>query len=102
MTIKEMIKKVETYNEVARTIGRRELKLTMYNYLFIGSSCGTHIDVTDFKALKKWIKEEQIEETAEAILNADYEFETRKDFSVVFTPQGDVAEFGIEFCLWDK
>lgn len=103
MTIKEMIKKVDSYNEVARAIRGQELKLTMYNYLFLGSSCGTHVDVTDIKTLRKWLKHENIEEVAEAILTeGGYEFETRKPFSVVFTPAGDTADFEIEFCLWRK
>ena len=102
MTIKEMIKKVDSYNEVARVIGGRELKLTMYYYLGIGSISSIKTDVADIKALRKWCNYEMIEEVANAILSGNYEFETRKPFNVVFTPAGDTADFEIEFFLLTK
>ena len=101
MTISEMKKKVDNYNEVARAIGQQELKLTFY----LGSDGITfyRLDVEDVKSFKRFLKEELIEEDVMAILNEKaYEFETKKDFNVVFTPMGDVSSFTVEFCLWRK
>ena len=100
MTINEMIKKVNTYNEVARAVGFKELKLTMH----YGSDGITfyRTDVEDMKSFKRFLNEELIEECVKAILSESYEFETRKEFNVVFTPAGVVTNFDIEFCLFTK
>lgn len=74
MTIKEMIKKVDTYNEVARSMSEWKNKAELH--VKIGNF-GEIITVKDFKSFKSYMKAEYIDCVADAILNcADYHFDT--------------------------
>jgi len=78
MTIKEMFKKVETYNEVAELM--RETKAKIYfasgNYHYSGES------FTDYNSFRKWIKKEYIKEVAEIILKDDsWEFDGERELT---------------------
>lgn len=76
MTLKEMFKKINTYNEIAEAIGTRkqiieiserprDINVTMFSF-----------KGTDFKAFKKALTDEYIEESVNLILNYDgYEFD---------------------------
>lgn len=96
MTIKEMLKAVETYNEVAELVGSQKAVLVM------GDEFSSRTEVHNMKAFRKLVKEEYIEEMAEAILNSkNYEFNE----TLFVTCRGKLGELimaGVEFYLeWD-
>lgn len=77
MTVKEMINKVNTYNEVAEIIGRNKLELSFSMKFFSGTK------VDNLKEFKKFLKDELIEEFGKAIMECDaYEF--GKDTEITF------------------
>lgn len=91
MKIKEMIKKIDTFNEIAEMIGneKAELRCTIgYGFSFI---------VSNEKSFKKQIREEYIPEMAKAILDcAEYEF--NKDVVIELTDVwGDVLTEKVRF-----
>lgn len=61
MTIKEMFKKVETYNEIAELLGNRSAKVYFYTFPH-GESFST------YKDLSKYIRSEYLKEMADEIL----------------------------------
>lgn len=65
MTIKEMIKKVNTYNELAKQFGENEKQLYMHR------GFSEWVNVTSFKEFKHFIEETYIEEFAKSILNCN-------------------------------
>lgn len=65
MTIREMLKKIETYNEVAKELGERELELRFH--LEFSSTK----KITDMKEFKKYLNYEFIPELVDAILKCD-------------------------------
>ena len=78
MTIKEMLKKVEAYNEVAEIAGTDKIELRF--------SCGYACSekVKDMKSFRKYIKDEYIDCFAEAILNkTDWAFDEDREIAVV-------------------
>lgn len=96
MTIKEMLKKVEAHNEVAELVGNHKAVLVM------GDEFSSRTEVQNMKAFRKFVKEEFIEEMAEAILNSkNYEFNE----TLFVTCKGRFGELimaGVEFYLeWD-
>lgn len=96
MTIAEMFKKVETYNEMSKLLGVRfgsEAKLVMVDR----SVVNTYYQAEDFKGFKKLIKEEYINCCAEKILNCkDYEFNAPITFETVDS-FGSTLSMEIEF-----
>ena len=76
MKIKEMLKKVETYNEVAEVLGNRKAVLNFVDS--VGDSILVSTEVTDYKEFAKYIRDTYITDVAKSILNLEYEFgETR-------------------------
>ena len=78
MTINEMLKKVDTYNEMSEMLGvrfGRKVELTMYDTTM--SPITYHYTAEDVKSFRKLIKSEYIDRCAKAILEyKDYEFNT--------------------------
>lgn len=80
MTLKDMAKKVETYNELAEVMGTDKIELNITEGYF-------HNSFTNWKDLQKFIKAEYVKEAAQAILKADgYEMD---------------GELGVGFTRWD-
>lgn len=95
MTINEMLKKVEAHNEVAELVGNHKAVLVMEDDSF-------RAEVQNMKAFRKLVKDEYIEEMAEAILNSkNYKFNE----TLFVTCRGRLGELimaGVEFHLeWD-
>ena len=91
MKIKEMIKKIDTFNEVAEMIGNEKAELRCR----IGF--GFSIPVTDEKSFKKQIKEEYIPIMAKAILDfVGYEFNEEVEINVT-DAWGCVLKEKVEF-----
>ena len=86
MTLKEMFKKVDTYNEVVEFLTGPKVKI-LFQY---GDRWSDAHSFEDYKSLTKYIKREYIEELAELMLKADaWEF-------------GKVTEFCWVDCFGDK
>jgi len=66
MTMKEMFKKVETYNEIAELMGTDKAKISFYDLPCFG---GIHF--SNYKEFSKYIRQEYIKEIADAILKHD-------------------------------
>lgn len=96
MTIKEMIKKVEAYNEVANVMGTEKAVLK-FEYGF-----GWGKEVEDLASFKKYMKDEFIKEMVDAIMNfKEYEFD--KDFEISFEDRfGKSYAEEISFYLYTK
>ena len=80
MTLQEMIKKIEVYNEVAYVLGYRKQALEINDYSE-GCSCRMFsVKATSYKELKKALKAEYIDEyVTEIITRDDYEFDTGRN-----------------------
>lgn len=75
MTIKEMLKKVEIYNEVAEQLGNQKAELRFVEGYGLSDPVGS------FATFRKYIKETYIKTVAEDILKYDgYEFGTEAEF----------------------
>lgn len=76
MTINEMLKKVDTYNEMSEMLGVRfnqKVQLVMIDSTIISET----YTATDMKSFRKAVKETYIDRCAKAILEyKDYEFNT--------------------------
>ena len=69
MTIKEMFRKIETYNDIAKLVGTDQIKITITVDTFYIESFQYFAD------FRKWLKKEWISEMGEAFLKyADFEF----------------------------
>ena len=75
MKIKEMLKKVETYNEVAEVLGNRKAVLNFVDSFGDSILVSTSTEVTDYKEFAKYIRDTYITDVAKIILNLEYEFE---------------------------
>lgn len=75
MKIKEMIKKVEAYNEIAEITGGQKMVLHFYEMT-------TTEKATEYKQISKFIRETYIKIVADAILDGEYDFETDKVITV--------------------
>lgn len=64
MTIKELFKKVETYNEIAELLGNRSAKIYFYIFPYDES-------FSTYKAFSKYIRTEYLKEMADEILKYD-------------------------------
>ena len=73
MTIKELFKKVETYNEIAELMNTRKASISFYDYgVFHGESFET------FNEFRKWLRGTYIKEMADVILKlSDWEFDKK-------------------------
>ncbi len=78
MKIADMIKKIETYNEVADMIGNPKAELrAVFGY-------GRSIKVETLKSFRKFIRDEYIKVVADAILACEeYEFGKEIEIKVV-------------------
>ena len=98
MTINEMLKKVEAYNEVAELVGSHKAVLVMEDESFRAELQS----LKSFRKFERLVRDEYIEEMAEAILNSkNYEFNE----TLFVTCKGRLGELfmvGVEFYLeWD-
>ena len=94
MTIKEMLKKVEAYNEVAEMLGTEKAVLRV-----IFDGFGLSEEVKDAKSFKSFVKETYIPEIASVVLKCeDYEFHKNHVFEVegYF---GDMIKSEVEFFI---
>ena len=88
-----MIKKINTFNEVAELIGNRKAELKVK----IGFS--SSVLVEDVKSFKKYIKSEYIDCIADAILSCDtFNFDTATEISVI-NVFGDTLTETVEFFI---
>lgn len=82
MTLKEMLNKLNTYNEIAALTGNHQK-------LGLGIAIEDPDDsayFTDYEALKKWLEENYIKPAATAILKNDgYEFNWTKATQIEYT-----------------
>lgn len=75
MTVKEMIKKVANYNEVASTLGLRHRKATLY--CKIGEIGAVSTEVESFEEFRSWLEDLFIACVGDAVLDCDeYRFDT--------------------------
>lgn len=91
MTIKEMLKKIENYNEMAEIVGGEKLELRMvFEY-------GLSDEVKSYKEFSKYIRDEFIDEIAKPILEyKGYEF--HKEYVIERkTKWGDVVKEVVTF-----
>ena len=78
MTIKEMLKKIEAYNEVAEMLGteRAELRFVIDGWMLSEK-------VEDYKSFVKYVRHELIDEIASLILKCnEYEFHKVQKFEI--------------------
>lgn len=75
MTLREMFKKVETYNEIAN------LMHTDKAVIEFSEGIVTHEKFDSYKEMSKFIKREYIKEVADKILKADWELDGEIEFS---------------------
>lgn len=86
MTLKEMFKKVEAYNEIAELM--RTDKAVIYLY---SKDCHTGKEFSKYEDLRKWVRKEFIKGTADRVLNHDgWEFDKEYTFNWI-------DNFGWEF-----
>ena len=96
MTLKEMIKKVNTYNEVAKVLGEKEIVLKMKERF------GINITFETYAEIKKAVNEEYSDWAVNAVLNYDgYELNDTKEITVN-TPFGDTTTISLEIMAYDK
>lgn len=78
MTIKEMLKKVETYNEVAEMLGTEKAELR-----FVIDGWMLSEKVEDYKSFAKYVRHELIDEIADSVLKCnEYEFHKEQKFEI--------------------
>ena len=97
MTIKEMVKKVEAYNDVAEVIRGTKLELRMC----VGFSMSTK--VSNLSELRKYMKREFIDELTSAILDRnDYEFDETKEITYIdFLCRESTEKVSFDLCaVW--
>ena len=75
MTIKEMFKKVEAYNEIAKIVGAHEMMIVFEDDIY------THERFETYKEFVKFAKETYIAPAYNAILLGEYEFEEKTNIS---------------------
>lgn len=95
MKIKDIIKKVEEFNEIAEQIGYRKITL----HFIIGAGY-YEIPFEDIKSLKKNIKWHIVEPLAKAMIECeDYELNKKVEFEVV-DMWGDTIKDCARFAVW--
>lgn len=90
MTLKEMFKKVETYNEIAEMMQTE--KAQIYFYINLGP-CNSGEHFSNFKDLRRYIKKEFVSECAEKLLAAD---NWELDGEIEIDSCGTVDRFGAQ------
>lgn len=76
MTLKEMIKKINTYNEIAYVMGTDKVVLEISIFEVGCNCCLWNVMTTEFKDIKKAITDEFVNDFANALLTyTDYEFD---------------------------
>ena len=81
MTLKEMFKKVEAYNEIATMMGSRKAKISFY---MKASGCNIRFGESfdSFDSLRKYARSEYLKELADAVLKFDsWEMDTEVEIS---------------------
>ena len=78
MTMKELFKKVETYNEVAELMMTEKAEIC-FTYAFL-----SYEKFTNYNDFRKFIRKELIKDVADKILKADA-FEFDKDMEISWT-----------------
>lgn len=74
MTLKEIFKKVETYNEVAELMLSQKARVHFWD-----RDCFSGDHFTDYKSLAKYVRREYFKPAADEILSAaDYEIDGEK------------------------
>lgn len=74
MTLKEIFKKVETYNEIAELMLSQKARVHFWDCGCFSGDC-----FTDYKSLAKYIRREYFKPVADEILSAaDYEIDGEK------------------------
>ncbi len=82
MTINEMLKKVEAYNEMSEIIGVRFHSKVQLCMIDTSLPCSESYFAEDSKSFRKTIKDTYIDETAQQILSyKDYAFNTPVSFT---------------------
>ena len=93
MTIKEMLKKVEAYNEIAQLMGQDTVSLYIRDV-----GWHTTAEVKDIKSYKKFVTENYIKCVAEAILNyKDYDFKVETADLLVHDQFGGEFKFYLNY-----
>ena len=92
MTIKEMIKKIDNYNEVADAIGGMKMELRFTEGYSLSRK------VNDYKSFKKYLKAIYINEAVTAIINYN-EYEFNKQIELNFTSYNDELKESVEFSV---
>lgn len=77
MKIKDMIKKIEDYNEIAEIVGGAKMELHFRDQMAFGSQI-----IWNYKLFSGFIRHEYLDSVAKAILNGDYEFEKESKIMV--------------------
>lgn len=96
MKAREMFKKVEEYNEIARLIGSAEMEIGMELDFF-------HEHFSSYEQFKKYIKSELIDEVGDAILSyKDFEFGCSVDFPYEDGWSGREYKTNVYFGIYSK
>lgn len=90
MTLKEMFKKVEAYNEIADMMKTDKAQIYFHD---CSGCCSFGEHFTSFKELRKYIKNEYMPEIAEKLLEAD---NWELDGEVEIEWRGGIDRFGAE------
>lgn len=78
MTLREMFKKVEAYNEIAALMRTQEAKIDLVE---CDGGCYFGETFSDYKSLSRYVKKEFIEELADLVLKCgEFDFDKRVDF----------------------
>lgn len=92
MKIKDMIKKVETYNEVSEIVHGEKMTLTFHEFT-------TNEKITDYKQFSKFIRKTYLNIVADAILGGEYEFDTDTALTVT-GPDGYIFNVTVSFDIY--
>ena len=92
MKIKDMIKKIDTYNEIADIVVAPKMELHFKDKL----GCGGYQIVRNYRQFSRFIRNEYIDIVANAILNGEYEFEKVSIFTVE-----DNIDVAVSFEIYD-
>lgn len=88
MTVKEMVNKMNTYNEIADMVNGEHLDL---GFRMRFSNIDALAIQEDFNAFKKYLKKEIIKSVVDEILNGDFTIGEDKDITVS-EPWGELTE----------
>lgn len=89
MTVKEMVNKMNTYNEIADMVNGEHLDLGFRMRFSNIDALGIQ---EDFKAFKKYLNKELIKSVVDAILNGDFTIGEDKDITVTDSMGDEITE----------